>query len=153
MPNIVGCQGAVTGVVVSKSGVTLLARILGQLGTPITVATISSITWNVQDLVTQLSTGSGSFTPSQVVFDSLQVFDPRWNKDSASSPGPDKLWGYNFLASVPASSFTAYDVAASSAVFPSVVTPHTFQVDVEFTPVSGEKFRQPWVFKPIPTWP
>lgn len=39
----------VTGTVASKSGVVCLARVLGNLGVPISTATISAITWTLTD--------------------------------------------------------------------------------------------------------
>jgi hypothetical protein len=147
-----GSIGVVTGLTISKSGWTISGRLAGQLGTLITQASLSSITYNVRDLTagTNVTAAPVSLTIASVVFDSLQQNDPRWDKDSATAPGKDGRWGFNFLAVIPAVNFTAYDVLS---VAPFTVTPHRFAVDVEFTPVTGEKFRQSWQSTPVPTWP
>lgn len=126
----------------------LLARIVGQSGQPITQASLSSIAYTVSDLTAWLSAGTGTFTISSTVFDALQQADPRWTVDSAMNPGPDGAWGYNFAAVVPAADFPA------TALTPDAVlaAPHRYQCDVTFTPVSGEQFRVPFRWTPVPVW-
>lgn len=129
--------GIVTGVGALGSGHTLMARILGNAGTPITQATLSGITYTIRDLTAQTTVASAqALTVSSVVYDSLQQEDPRWDLDAA---------GYNFLAVIPASWFTDYDVDEDTGV----VTSHRYQVDVEFTPVSGQPFVQSFQFQAV----
>jgi len=64
-------------------------------------------------------------TIASTVFDALQQ-DALWTQDSATNPGTDGLWGYNFKFVVPAAAF------ANSG--------DKFQVDGKFTPLSGENF-------------
>ena len=111
----------ITGNAVENSGVTLLARLLGNGGTPVTQASLASIAYTVTDLNqgTVIVTGS-ALTISQVIFDTLQLA-PVWTKDAV---------GYNFLAALPGSLFTNGG--------------DTYQVDVVFTPVTGNPFRQSW---------
>lgn len=121
----------ITGSVAGKSGVVLLARIVGQNGVPITPATIISVTYTLTDLVT-LAQVVGSFVVASVLSNSLQI-DPRWTIDSAARPGADKQWGYNFAATLPASIMTSANRQ---------------RCDVVFTPVAGEPFRVPFEWLP-----
>lgn len=130
--------GLITGIVVSGSGVTLMARILGNTGRPITRASLSSITYNVQNVTDATVEGTGTLTIASVVFDSLQQTDPRWTRDSADEPGEDGAWGYNFLATMAASLFADGG--------------DRIQVDVKFTPASGEAFIVPFSFVPVTTY-
>lgn len=112
-----------------RSGITLMARILGNTGEPITQASISSIAYTVTDLSddnTEITTGT--FTVSASVFDNLQQADLAWTKDDVDNKGSDGRYGYNFKATVAA---TIVTIALSG---------HTFQVDVRFTPASGQPF-------------
>lgn len=145
--------GIITGAATGASGVTLLARILGNAGIPIVQADISSIAYTVRDLANATTVTSGSLTVSSVVTNALVDNDPRWTVDSAAFPGPDGRTGYNFVATIAASAFASlFDVAASTAPVPYKVTPHRVQVTVEFTPVSGQVFRQVFQVVPAPTW-
>jgi hypothetical protein len=146
-----GSIGIITGVFVAKGGATCMARILGNLGTPITRASIASITYNVQDLNTLLSTGNGVLTPANVIFDSLQQNDPRWDKDSAVRSGKDGQWGYNFLNLFSRTLFPAFDVDNTTS--PPTVKPHRYRIDVTFVPVSGENFLAMFEGIALPTWP
>lgn len=136
--------GIITGVVVAKSGVTLMARIRGNAGTLITQATLSSISYAVTNLTAAASVGTGTFTISATVFDDLQQNDPRWRRDSASSPGEDDAHGYNFRGTLAASLFVATGINAASVER----QPDLYQADVVFTPTSGEPFRQVFQFRP-----
>ncbi len=130
-------MSAVNGVVesktVAKSGVTLMARVVGAGGTPITQASIGSISYAVQDVTEGTRVASGSISVAGTVYDSLQP----WAEDAN---------GYNFAWTTPASS-TAYTPA--NVPF---IQPHQFQVDVQFTPVSGEPFIVPFVLWAHPVW-
>jgi hypothetical protein len=141
--------GIITGVVVAQSGVTLMGRILGQNGEPVTQATLSAIAYTVRDLTDGTTTvSSTALTVSEVIYDDLQTADPRWTRDSESHPGPDDAWGYNFLATLPAGLFDDYDQDEDTAE----VTPHAYQVSVRFTPVTGQPFVAPFRFTPAPAW-
>lgn len=142
--------GVVTGTAILNSGVTLLARILGNSGIPITRASLSSISYTVRDLTTPETVATGqALTISSVVYDDLQQSDPRWDKDSEDEPGRDGRWGYNFAAVIPAAHFTSYTVGSYS---PYPVTGHRYQVDVKFVPASGQPFVQPFQFTALPTY-
>lgn len=132
-----------------KSGVTLLARIRGNGGNLITQASLSSITYAIRDLTDAETDSTGSFTISDVIFDDLQQDDQLWHQDTAIRPGPDESYGYNFKATLSAGSFDDHDVATTS---PYEVTRHRFQVDVKFTPTSGQPFVQSWEITSIPVY-
>lgn len=131
------------------SGITLLARILGLAGNPITQATLTSIAYTVTNLTLGQNVGSGTFTISTTVFDALQTNDPRWRFDDPYNPGPDGLWGFNFAAVLPATLFpittitTSPDLGVPGPTLPGQPpTPQRMQCDVAFTPVTGQPFRQ-----------
>ncbi len=133
--------GIVTGIAVANSGVTLLARIVGNLGTPITVATMTNPVYvTVTDLTLQ---AQGLWTPqsallpapSACIFNALVTNDPRWTRDSQLNPGPDNLWGYNFSYTIPATYVTNGG--------------DRYQADVAFIPVSGQPFRVVYQFTPV----
>lgn len=142
-----GTLGIVSGVVVAQSGITLMARVLGQAGQPITRASLSTITYAVRDLTDAVAVQAAQpLTIAQVVYDDLRQSDPRWTRDSAYHPGPDRAWGYNFLATLPAGLFDDYDSDTG------VVTHHEYQVDVKFTPVTGQPLVVPFRFRPVTTY-
>ena len=128
--------GVITGVTVARSGVSLLARVLGNAGAPITQASLSGIAWALTDLTAGVAVASGTFTVSGTVFDSLQL-DPRWTVDGI---------GYNFLGVLAATNFPA--------AAPGLPTPtgHRFQADVRFSPVAGEGFVIPYQFVALPEY-
>lgn len=141
--------GVVTGVGVCNSGVTVMARIMGNVGTPITQATLSGITYTVRDITAQTTVAQDvALTISQVVWDSLQQADPRWDLDDADNLGADGRYGYNFAATIPAAKFASYTVDSDTGN----VTPHRYQIDIEFTPASGERFVQAFQFLGVPTY-
>lgn len=78
------------------------ARIVGHDGQPITIASLSMITYKVYDDVTGAQTGSGSVTVAISVFDTLQQsgVDPRW-----PSVGAQFAAGYNFAHTLPGTCF------------------------------------------------
>jgi hypothetical protein len=136
--------GIVTGVVVANSGVSLLARILGNGGRPITQASLASVAIQVTDTVT----GTGVLLSESVaatVFDSLVQNDPRWTKDTAAYPGPDGAWGYNFLATIPA----ANSFGGTSLDGTGATVMNRMQADCIVTPVSGQPFRVVFQWEPI----
>ena len=108
----------VSGLVWQSSGATFLARISGNLGTPITQATIGSIPCKVIDLaplptVVVLS----PVVPVSSISDTLIANDPRWLQDAI---------GYNFLYQMP------------HTAFPKGSNPYLVQF--LFMPVTGEPF-------------
>lgn len=117
-----------TGIVTQNSGYSFIARIIGQNGQPITQASLASVTYTITDLGpyrnTPVSSGPTVVTISTTVFDSLQTVDPRWKLDSQFRPGDDGAFGYNFLLSLP-----------------PIASANQQQIDVRFTPVSGQPFN------------
>lgn len=140
-------RSSITGTTVALSGVTLLARVRGAAGSLITQSSISTITYSVSNLTAGTTSGSTSLTVSAVVFNDLQQDDPRWTKDSASDPGIDGSYGYNFAATIPATAF-AVSVLDSDASDP-VPDQVRYQVDVVFTPTSGQPFRLVFKVNPV----
>lgn len=139
--------GSISGQVAGGSGVTLLARLRGQDGSLVTRASLSSISYSVANLTAGTVLGTGSLTVSSTVFDDLQT-DARWTQDTANRPGPDGASGYNFAATLPASLFPATTLTAAAARS----APPRIQVDIVFTPVSGEPFRVIWSWAPVRVW-
>ncbi len=129
------------GLLPGKTGVILLARIVGTSGVPITQATISSIAYVVQN-VTQATVAQAStaMTVSSVIFDNLVTTDDAWKVDSPTSPGPDLLSGYNFKFTVPAS------------VLSPTADLDEYRVDVTFVPATGQNFVQPFSFSLLKTY-
>jgi hypothetical protein len=128
----------ITANTVARSGIVLLARIVGAAGAYITQATLSAIAYQVRDVDEE---SNGFLTPlaiSTVVFDALQT-GGAWDKDTT---------GYNFAATIPASEFT-FDPDLAPDGTPK---PRRFRVDVRFTPTSGEQFVVPWDLTVLPTW-
>lgn len=117
---------AVTG----NAGIAIMARIRGSDGNLITQASLLAIAYSVYDIDAAASlVSSTALTISSVVYDSLQQTDQIWTKDALGRPGTDQEHGYNFKAILPASSVP---VASSG---------NRIQIDVAFTPTSGEQFR------------
>ncbi len=137
--------GLTTGVVVQRSGVVLMARVLGNLGTPVTRATLSTLAWKVSDLSAGAAVGSGTFTVNGTVYDALQQNDPRWTRDSAGLPGPDGAFGYNFLATLPASTFGATPLVGRADLIPAPL----YQADVTFTAADASVFDVPFQWRPL----
>ena len=141
-----------TQTVPGHSGVTLLARIVGNAWVPITRATLSAIAVTVTDLTLEAALlGSGFVatlapTVASTVFDGLQT-GPPWTKDSQQNPGPDGLFGYNFLYTVPAANFVnaTYTVLSGTGV----TTGDRYRCDVRFTPVAGESFAVAFEFQTL----
>lgn len=90
----------------------------------VTQAAVSTITYGVNHLDTGTQTGSGSLTVSGVVYDTLQT-GTIWTADAT---------GYNFLASIAASSFPypgAYRVEFKWTLTGGTVFWLVYQVTVE----------------------
>lgn len=143
-----------TGLIVANSGVTLLARILGQNGNPITVASLSTIQYAIRNLTlgTTPTALTSAGTVASLVSNDLVQNDPRWSIDSADNPGEDGRWGRNFLLTLAASLFTSARTFTVESAAPYRVTPYHLQVSVVFTPVSGEQWHIPYPFLSYPTW-
>ncbi len=123
-----GTLGIILGRIVRRSGATVCGRVQGNLGTDITQASLSAITYQVVRLDgggTETVTGSGTLTIADVVFDTLQVGDPRYTLSA----------GFNFLAVIPAACFQVGD--------------RFHRIEVTFVPVTGENFVQEWAGKTL----
>ncbi len=117
----------IQGNIYEDGGASVMARVIGNAGTAITQASLSSISYKVFDLATgETALQSGVLTISAVVFDALQT-DARWTADST---------GYNFLHACPASWFTDAN--------------HQYRIEYKFTPASGEVC---WVVALLTTLP
>ncbi len=137
-------RSVITGKAIpGQSGVTLIARILGNMGTPITMASLASIAYTVTDTTAGVNLGSGFFTVGGSVFDALVNGDPRWTQDSPQSPGPDGLSGYNFQATLPATLFPIRTPSPPD-LLAGAPPGHNYQCDTAFTPVVGLPFRVSW---------
>lgn len=144
----------ITGVATNQSGVTCMARILGNLGIPILPGDIAGIQYALTDLSTGINvTSAVNISPASTIFNSLVQNDPRWTRDSQNSPGSDGAWGYNFLFTMPPSQFTLPTFDVDQTVFPARICGHRFQIDVIFTPGSGQPFAVGFAFALQPTWP
>lgn len=110
-----------------------MARIRNSAGALLTQASVSALSVVVTDTVAGTS---ATLTPviSATVFDALQQGDARWQIDSASNPGEDGSWGFNFAYVVPAANLPAATL---------------YQCDAVFTTVSGEPFRAVFRFNTV----
>ena len=137
---------AITGSGPARSGVTLLARILGNNGNPVTQASVSSINYQVTNLSAGTTGTATALTVADVIFDSLQQNDLRWTKDDADHPGIDGRHGFNFAATIPRTQF--------AAATPAVDTPDPvkYQIDVLFTPTTGQAFTQRFLYTAQPVY-
>lgn len=140
--------GVITGQAVANQGVFLAARLRGATGVLVTQASLAAVLYTASDLTAGVQLGTGSFPIASSVFDALQQSDPRWTKDSAAYPGPDGAWGYNFAQVLPAA------LLPITALVPGQPppAPHRVQVDVTFTPVSGQPVRVVFAFTPVPVF-
>ena len=152
-----GTLQSLFGTTVGLSGATLMARVRGAAGQLITQASLTSVAYVVTDRTTGTVGTSTALTVSAVVFNSLQQGNPRWTQDDANNLGPDGTHGYNFLATIPASAFPAttpatpdYDHTDPQVdPLPIPTPPRDYQVDVIFTPTSGEPWRVVWRLRPV----
>ncbi len=141
------------GIVPAGSGVTLLARVIGQLGQPITPATLTSISYAVTDLVAGTVTTTGTFSVSGTVFGSLVQNDPRWPFDSVEQPSQSGLSGYNFLATLASTTFALATPSAVPLGYPGQPpAARLYQVDVTFVPVAGNSFKQGFRAQVVPSY-
>jgi len=98
------------------TGITCMARIMGEDATAITQASTSAITIAVFKNSNTTATYTGSLTVADVVFNAYQT-DARWSYDST---------GYNFRYSCISSIFADGDA--------------TYRVEFKFTPTSGSQY-------------
>jgi hypothetical protein len=99
------------------SSLVVMARIRNQAGQYITQVSLQTIDCSVYDMDNNKALVSNpTITISTTVFDTLQT-SVRWTKDTV---------GYNFLHTLPASSFP--------------LGPRTYRVEYKFTPTSGDPF-------------
>ena len=101
---------------IKDCGWTALARIALPDGTIAQQADISTITCTVMD-DDGTANSPGSLTVANVIFDTLQTSDGRWDGDST---------GFNFAYEVPATSFPAANFT---------------RVEFTFTPAAGAVFK------------
>lgn len=105
------------------TGLTIMARVLGNAGTAITQASLTSIKMDVYDIDDEdapVAIGTqDTLTISSVVFDELVDDDPRWINSGGSAEG------YNFLHTIAATRF------ANSGVV---------RIEYLFDPAAGENF-------------
>lgn len=133
MPDpIIVAANAIAG----HSGAALYARVTNSAGTAITQATLTSIHYKVNDLTSGTRGTKTSLTIASVIFDVLQTGEG-WDVDST---------GYNFATVINDTEFS-WDPDSDPAVID-----HRIQVDVLFTPASGEPFVVPFQFTAKPTW-
>jgi hypothetical protein len=114
-----------------NSAATLLRRIEGSDGEPITRASISSISYEVWRTLGGPAVevvNETALDKNVVIFDTLQL-DARWTVDAV---------GYNFRFELPG---TALPVAADNT-----------QIDVKITPVTGNPFLVPFQILPTATF-
>jgi hypothetical protein len=105
---------------------TLLARVYGTAGTPITQATCSSIAYSITDTTTNTVADSGSLTISAVIYDTLQT-DAIWTKDAT---------GYNFKWTPSATYLSAPGV--------------TYAVEATITTTTSAKIQVPFALTTVP---
>lgn len=114
------------------AGATLMARIVGNSGAPITQAGITSIACKVIDLdgdTPATAVLTPSISVSAVISDTLQTTDTRWTADAM---------GYNFLHAMPATAFPS--------------PRHRYVVQYTFTPTSGAVFVVEFDLKTRRVW-
>jgi hypothetical protein len=86
----------VSEIVVAKSTFPIMARLVDQEGEPVTQAGVSSISWAAYPEAGGDAEATGTLTPSNVIYDTLQT-DAIWTKDDI---------GFNFRHIVGASVLT-----------------------------------------------
>ncbi len=111
------------GRVFEGSGFTVLSREVENDGTDLLQADLTSIAWATYERCAddpEAVIGSGTLTVSNVVFDTLQTSDGRWDytKDAA---------GFNFAFEFPASAFPNGG--------------SRYLLEITFTPSSGEVWK------------
>lgn len=111
-----------------KSGVILMARIVGYMGELAVQSSFSLITYAVEDLTNAALLGSGTLVIANVVYNALQQGNLLWTKDDAFNLGRDGRWGYNFATILPATLFTGPNSGDRN------------RADVQFTPVLNPAF-------------
>lgn len=127
-----------------------MARLRGNNGQLVTQASFSTITYQVTNLQSGTIAGSGSLAPASVLLNSLVQYDPRWTRDSAGQLGSDGSFGYNFLAQLPGASIFNVTPPAAPPLTPAPAA--IYQIDVVFTPVSGEAFRMSFQAPAVPVY-
>lgn len=151
MPTARATRSVITGPAIpGRTGVTLLARVRMGSGQLATRAGLSSIAYAASDVTSGVALGSGTFALT-TLSDTLAQGDPRWREDSAAAPGPDGAHGFNWAAELPASLFPLTTLAAPS-LLAGPARAREVQVDVRFTPVTGEAFTLVFRFAVLPVY-
>lgn len=123
--------------IAANSGAALYARVTNSAGTAITQASLTSVHYRVKDLTADTLGTKTALTISAVIFDTLQTGEG-WSEVDTT--------GYNFATVIPATEFD-FDPEAD----PHFID-HRFQVDILFTPASGQPFVVPFQFTAKATW-
>jgi hypothetical protein len=153
----------ITGVIVAGGGATLFARLLGNNGFPVNQSSIFTIAYSVVDLVSGLQIVSNlPLVVNSVIFNTLVQTDPRWTQDSATAPGPDGLFGYNFAVDIPPSSLPGITPPplvndGNNVVVPPnwsgpLAPPGRVRIDVSFLPILGNFFKVPFEPDVLPSY-
>lgn len=118
--------GVIQGRAIARSGTALLARVTNASAANVTQSSLSAISYQVRDIEAATSGSVHSLTISDVISDTLQTGNG-WDQDTT---------GYNFRVVLPATSFVwTPEIDAQKNPIP-----RRFQVDVKFTPATGEPF-------------
>lgn len=140
-------NNTIVGRATRKGGATIIARLTDLTGALITRASVAAINYTIQDMTGGTAPVTGSLPVSSVVFDSLQQ-GGGWTQDNVQNLGADGLTGWNLRWTVPAANF-----AFANTPDPyGNQSPHVFEVDLIFTPVSGENFAVRCVFPVDPSY-
>jgi hypothetical protein len=106
-------------------------------GNLVTQASVSSISYLIQDLTLAAQIATGTLPIGNVIFNTLQQMDGRWVQDSAALPGADGLYGYNFAWQVPGSNFVftpAFDLEGNPIA-------HLYKIDVKLVFADGSRLE------------
>lgn len=123
----------VSALIIGRTGAVLLARALGNAGTPITRASIASMSLQVRDLdYSQVSYGPAALVVATCVFDSCVQNDQRWIQEGGDATG------YNVLVLIPALALS--------------MPGKRVRADVKFVPVAGENFVIPAEANLVPVY-
>lgn len=131
--------GTIPARTIAKSGVVLLARVVGLDAEPITQSTIETVSYLVRDIDGKISSDEFVANKNEVIFDTLQT-----------GGGWEDEIGYNFRLLVPASLFNW----EPDLEYNGNPKPRRFRVDVSFVPTGNAdgQFVVPFSLFVIPAW-